>query len=237
MNIIDIKNLYFSYNGQRLLDDVSLSVNSGQFVRLSGPNGSGKSTLIKLLIKELSLQSGSIQLFGQSINKFNAFEKIGYLPQNSQNQNFPATVLEVMLTGLYPISKFRFASKKNRLAAIEALERAGLAGHKDALIGKLSGGERQRVMIARLLLSAPQLLILDEPLTGIDSAAAKQIFETLKGLIDGGTTVFMISHDTAYTENIFDKVYCLAYGSLVELDKKQIELERQSRHTHPHKGI
>lgn len=237
MNIIDIKNLYFSYNGQRLLDDVSLSVNSGQFVRLSGPNGSGKSTLIKLLIKELSLQSGSIQLFGQSINKFSAFEKIGYLPQNSQNQNFPATVLEVMLTGLYPISKFRFASKKNRLAAIEALERAGLAGHKDALIGKLSGGERQRVMIARLLLSAPQLLILDEPLTGIDSAAAKQIFETLKGLIDGGTTVFMISHDTAYTENIFDKVYCLAYGSLVELDKKQIELERQSRHTHPHKGI
>jgi zinc transport system ATP-binding protein len=229
-NIIELKNLKFSYNGQKLLEDINFTVGRGEFVRLGGPNGSGKSTLVKLLIKELEFEHGSIKLFGQEIRKFDDFEKIGYLPQYSSAVNFPATAMEIMLTGLYSKMK-RFSGKKCRAAAEEALEAAGLIEYKNTLIGKLSGGLRQRLMLARILISSPQLIILDEPLIGIDGASAKQIFDLLKRLSGEGTTIFIISHDTAHTENVFDKTYCLAYGSMILLGDGQAE--PGGRHTHP----
>lgn len=229
-NVIEVKNLKFGYNGQRLLEDINFTVGKGKFVRLGGPNGSGKSTLVKLLIKELELQHGEIKLFGEEIKKFDDFQDVGYLPQYSSAMNFPATSIEVMLTGLYPKMK-RFNGKKYRQTAEEALDAAGLLQYKNTLIGKLSGGLRQRLMLARILISSPRLIILDEPLIGIDSESAKRIFDTLKKIREAGAAIFMISHDTAHTENVFDKTYCLAYGSMIMLGKEQTE--NGKRHTHP----
>ncbi len=232
MNAIEIENLSFAYNGLCLLDGVSLEVKRGELVRLTGPNGSGKSTLLKLIIGELQPKGGRIRLFGQDISAFKDWRKIGYLPQNKAGQaNFPASALEVVMTGLY-------GEKGNlRERALEALKLVGMEGHEGVLIGRLSGGQLQRVMMARLLAARHELLLLDEPMAGLDAEACEMMYGILSRLSEEGAACLMVSHDISWHAHMpHGKTLCLEYGSVVELGLEQLEREMENRHAHPGRG-
>lgn len=187
--LIDIKDLIFSYdNKQDILQKVSFEITQGDFLAIIGPNGGGKSTLLKVILKLLSPKSGKISIKDP--------KKIGYVPQDiNHNKDFPITVLDVVLTGLEGNRKrFFYYSKEEKRKAEEKLFLTGIEDLKSKKIGALSGGQRQRVMIARSLISEPELLLLDEPTSNIDPKGQKEIFELLKDL-NKTLTIGVVSHD------------------------------------------
>ncbi len=157
-----LTNITFYYGKRSVLSDVSLTINKGDFLGLVGPNGSGKSTLVKLLLGLLRTTEGTVELFGQPMNRFNQWDKIGYVSQkaNSFSSGFPATVYEVVSMGLYgKIGLFRFLRKRHKEQIYEAIRQVGMEDYVNENIGELSGGQQQRVFIARALVSNPELLI------------------------------------------------------------------------------
>lgn len=200
-SLINVTDLSFSYRpAQPILEHISLSIEPGDYVGIIGPNGSGKTTFLKLLLGLLPLQQGSITLFGQSIQGFKAWEKIGYVPQAGfeGETNFPATVGEVIAAGYLSQSFFPNQTERQQLKAkVEAM--ADIVGIRHLLkrrIGELSGGEEQRAFIAQALLSNPELLVLDEPTAGIDLATEESFYALLERLnTEYGKTILLVSHD------------------------------------------
>lgn len=193
MKVIDVKNLTFQYNDEPILENINLWVDQGDYVILTGENGSGKTTLMRLLLGELPLQQGSIEIFGRDIATGFKGMEIGYVPQNSisKNQNFPATAEEILMTGLYPVKGKKFARKK----IVQALEEMHMEDFLREPISNLSGGQQQRVMLARALVSEPKLLILDEPTVGMDTASLEAFSEILnKKNKEEGLTILMVTH-------------------------------------------
>ncbi|HOM01724.1 MAG TPA: metal ABC transporter ATP-binding protein [Acetivibrio sp.] len=197
--VIEVNNLSFGYGQRLILENMSFSVEKGDFVGVIGPNGSGKSTLVKLLLKQIKPIKGEIKLLGQNIERFNQWNKIGYVAQkaSSFNTSFPATVEEVVSANLFPkIGLFRRIKDKDRELVYEALKTVGMEDYKDRLIGNLSGGQQQRVFIARVLVSEPDLIFLDEPTVGIDSESEGALYCLLGRLNqERGMTIVMVSHD------------------------------------------
>ncbi|GAE24738.1 zinc ABC transporter [Halalkalibacter wakoensis JCM 9140] len=211
--VVQLKNISFQYDNQKVLEHVSLNIKKGSFLGLVGPNGSGKSTLIKLLLGLHPLQAGEITLFGERIGKFKQWEKIGFVSQkaNSFNSGFPATVFEVVSMGLYgKIGLFRFMNRKHKQLVKEAIDQVGMGKFIHRNIGELSGGQQQRVFIARALVSEPELLILDEPTVGVDAASVKQFYDMLDHLNKAkGISLILVTHDIgAMTDHVTD-VACL----------------------------
>ncbi len=150
--VVDVQNVSFSYGDRLVLEDVNLTVERGAFVGLVGPNGGGKSTLIKLILGLLKPDRGEIRLFGQPLERFRAWTKIGYVSQkaNSFNSGFPATVFEVVAMGLFgKMGLFKWMGKREKEKVYQTLEWVGMAEYARQPIGKLSGGQQQRVFIAR----------------------------------------------------------------------------------------
>ena len=197
--VFEIKNLSFEANGQKILESVSLSVLPGDYCAIIGPNGGGKTTLIRLLLGLEKPTLGSIKLFGQELKSFKRWDKVGYVPQRAAqlDQNFPATVLEVVKMGrIANRSLFSRATDEDKEAVAEAMSKMDVMHIQDKLIGELSGGQRQRVMIARALASKPEVLILDEPNTGVDVVSQKRFYKLLKELNrDEKMTIIFITHD------------------------------------------
>ncbi len=193
---------------------------------------------MRLLLGELELQQGSVRLFGRGASAFREWPRIGYVPQNSiqQYNNFPATVMEVVTANLYSQSKrFRRTRKAERQAALSALGEVEMQAFSKRMLGELSGGQLQRVMLARVLVSDPELLILDEPTTGVDAHTVDLLYKKLAHLNhETGRTVVMVTHDLPRSADYVSRVLCLEEGSLVELDARQVEDEIKHRHTHPH---
>ena len=164
-----------------------------------GPNGAGKSTLLKLLLGELSPSSGAVRLLGQDTARFRNWRRLGYVPQDglARHTDFPASVEEVVLANLSgEIGLFRFPRPEHRERVRQALELVGMAGYGRRLIGALSGGQRQRVLLARALISRPEVMLLDEPTSGMDLQSGENFYRLLAGLNrDHGLTILMVSHD------------------------------------------
>lgn len=183
--MIKINNLCFSYNNSRpyIIDNLSLNIDKNSYVSVIGANGSCKSTLIKLILKLLAPQSGTIQ-----VNT----SKIGYVPQIVENFNssFPITVYEIL-------NIHRRTMKLSNANTIEkVLENVGMLPYKNTLIGNLSGGQKQKVFIARALLADIDLLILDEPSTGVDSKSMEEIYSIIQDLNKNkNVTVISIEHN------------------------------------------
>lgn len=211
--ILKIENLDFEYPDTSVLRDVSFTLHKGDFLGIIGANGAGKSTLIKIILKLLPYSKGKITLFGEDLSRFKDNHKIGYVSQkaNSFNSDFPATVKEVVMANLY--SKKGLFSRYNK-ADIEklhsVLNKVGMAGYENKLIGKLSGGQQQRIFIARALISDPELLLMDEPTVGVDAKSVKQIMDIISSLNKQGMTIIMTNHDTPELVRVSSKllIFC-----------------------------
>ncbi len=237
MKVIEVLNLSFGYRDGPILTDVGFSVDQGDFVAVIGANGAGKSTLLRLLLGELAPQSGQLRLLGQDVRRFSDWPRVGYVPQNglSDAVGFPASAMEVVLSGLYAkIGPMRFPGRSHRERAMEALSRVGMEGMAKRLIGEMSGGQRQRVMLARVLVSDPALMLLDEPTTGVDAQSTELLYELLRDLNRReGLTVVMVTHDIARASRYVTRTLCLEHCSLVELEDAQLKDELSHRHRHP----
>ena len=195
MALITCENLSFAYSGDTVLSGVNFSVNAGDYLCIVGENGSGKSTLMRGLLGLKEPASGSIS-FGDGLKQ----SEIGYLPQQTDMQrDFPASVFEVVLSGrLNALGRRFFYSKADQAEAERNLERMGMLEFKKRCYQELSGGQQQRVLLARALCATSKLLLLDEPVAGLDPVAMGEMYNLLKliNLCDG-VTVVMVSHDVS----------------------------------------
>lgn len=193
MAILTCENASFSYDGRTVLEGVDFSLESGDYLCIVGENGSGKSTLIRGLLSLKAPASGRITL-GDGLKR----SEIGYLPQQTEIQrDFPASVWEVVLSGcLNSLGGRLFYSAEDKRRAEENLERMGIEDIKNAGYQELSGGQQQRVLLARALCATKKLLLLDEPVTGLDPVAAGEMYNLIKliNLCDN-ISVIMVTHD------------------------------------------
>lgn len=197
---IEIERLSFGYGAEPVLSEIELCVREGDFIAIVGPNGGGKTTLLRLILGLLRPDSGKVRIFGKPPGAEPA--RIGYVPQHGNlAPGFPATAEEVVLMGLPHGRRHgpRFW-RDERERAHEAMRRAGVEELAGKRLPDLSGGQRQRVLIARALITRPELLLLDEPLSNIDPYGRQCIVETLTGL-GRETTIVMVSHDLGITAN------------------------------------
>lgn len=203
--IITLNNVSFSYGNNKVLENISLCIDKGEFLGIVGPNGGGKSTLLKLILGLLKADSGEISIFGSKHR-----QQLAYVPQFfTFRRNFPIKVLDLVLMGRLgktrPIGGF-LASDVS--AAEKALAETGLLELKSEPIGNLSGGQLQRALIARALAIEPKVLIMDEPTANIDPRGEEGIFEFLKKLNET-VTVIIVSHDIGFVSRYVGRVACV----------------------------
>ncbi|HZJ77246.1 MAG TPA: ABC transporter ATP-binding protein [Clostridia bacterium] len=209
--LLRCKNVNMNYGNNTVVKDVSLEVNEGDYLCAVGENGSGKSTLLKGILGLMPLKSGSIEyLNGIKQND------IGYLPQQSAASNdFPASVYEIVLSGCLGQGNFikPFYTKKEKQKANESISIMGIESIKKESFMELSGGQRQRVLLARALCSTQRLILLDEPITGLDPLAKKELYELIKKInIQKNVTIIMVSHDIGTAVKYANKILHLDAG-------------------------
>ena len=210
--IILLDHVTVTYQSLVALEDVSLSVEPGAFLAIIGPNGAGKTTLLKTVLGLLRPVRGTVRVFGKAPWELDGErQRIGYVPQvMAVDLDFPVRAGEVVLMGRYGrIGLVRRPSAADRWAARQALARVGIADLADRPIARLSGGQRQRVFLARALANEPDLLLLDEPTTGVDVVATESLYELLRGLHDEGITILVVSHDVGVVAAYVDMVACI----------------------------
>ena len=198
--IIRFSHATFGFPGVIALQDISLEISEGEFVGVIGPNGSGKTTLCRAILGLMRPLEGSLQIFDCACEKLRCHHRarIGYLPQKGVlDRNFPITVLEAVMMGRYgALGLFRRPRQQDREIAVEALENVGMQDHRNTALGHLSGGQQQRVLIARALAQKPQVLLLDEPTTGVDITTQHSVLDLVQHLHrDLGLTVLLVTHD------------------------------------------
>ena len=210
--IIELDHVNVAYQELLVLDDVSLHVASGSFLAIIGPNGAGKTTLLQVILGLVRPASGSVRIFGKPPAELDGERRrIGYVPQiMSVDVNFPISVREVVLMGRYGrMGLFRRPTRADQSAAAQALERVGIVNLADRPIRRLSGGQRQRVFLARALANEPDLLLLDEPTTGVDAASSEGLYELLRVLHASGITMLVVSHDVGVVATYVEGVVCI----------------------------
>lgn len=223
--IFEVKDLSLQINGQAILEHISFEVRRGEYVALIGPNGGGKTTLVRILLGLMKRERGDIRLFGIEQNKFDAWWKIGYVPQRAAqvDLNFPATVREVVMMGRSAKrGLFKLANDEDKAIVEEAMSKMDVLDLQDKLIGTLSGGQRQRVMIARALASRPEVLILDEPNTGVDIRSQQRFYTLLRELNrDERLTILFITHDVGVIADDIGRLFTVNRTMLTCNDPKE----------------
>ncbi len=232
-SLVTFEHVTFGYNGTHAVEDVTFSVERGDFVALIGPNGSGKTTLIKLAMGLEKAQSGRVLLFGQDVRRFNSWRRMGYVPQfaSAFRMRFPATVADMVRLGEYkgvdPTAIFRRGISP---AAENALRLVGMWDLRHRLISELSGGQQQRVLIGRAMVHEPELLIMDEPTAGVDQAGQEQFYSLIRQLREmRKVTVILVSHDIGVVLHEAGKVACMngrlqSYTNVSELTDKDLNM-------------
>ena len=192
MSLITIQNLSLGYDSHTILENLNFTVNAGDYLCIVGENGCGKTTLMKTLLNLQEPISGQI-LIGDGLKK----NEIGYLPQQTLVQkDFPASVREIVLSGCQGRSRLRpFYTKEEKELAENNMERMNILDLKNRCYRELSGGQQQRVLLARALCATRKVLLLDEPVSGLDPKVTMQMYETIEKLNQDGITIIMISHD------------------------------------------
>ncbi|GAB2536561.1 metal ABC transporter ATP-binding protein [Rufibacter soli] len=207
--VLEVHDLTVSYQRKPVLWDVDLTLPSQALVGIIGPNGAGKSTLIKAIMGLLPLNSGFVQLFGQSLDEVR--KRVSYVPQReSVDWDFPASALDVAMMGTYgQLGLFKRPGAKQRQQAMEALEKVGMQDFANRQISQLSGGQQQRVFLSRALAQDADLYLMDEPFAGVDIATETAIIELLRQMREDGKTVVVVHHDLQSAQDYFDWVILL----------------------------
>ena len=198
MPLLSFNDLTIGYENNIVMSDLSFSIEKGDYLVILGENGAGKSTLLKTMLGLIKPLKGKI-ILDVEVKK----TEIGYLPQQTVVQrDFPASVWEVVLSGCLAKNGLKpFYSKKDKELAKENIEKLELKGFEKRCYRELSGGQQQRVLLARALCSSNKILVLDEPVTGLDPKVTAQLYETIRSLNKEGITNIMISHDMSALED------------------------------------
>jgi manganese/iron transport system ATP-binding protein len=216
--VIELRGVRAGYDGRTVIDGVDLTVHRGEFVALVGANGAGKSTLLKAIVGLLRPYEGSVRVFGAAPGT--SSRHLAYLPQAEQvHWDYPLRVEDVVLMGRVAHSTAsRGPSLADRSAVATAMGRVQIGDLARRPIKALSGGQRQRVLLARTLAAEPELLLLDEPATGVDPATEEQLMSLLGDLASHGRTVLVATHDLAGVMAHFPRVLCMNGGIVADGD-------------------
>ncbi|MET8174913.1 metal ABC transporter ATP-binding protein [Streptomyces clavifer] len=222
-----------------VLRGVDLTVGRGEVAALLGANGSGKSTAVRSVIGQVPLTGGTVELFGTPLRRFRQWARVGYVPQRTTAAGgVPATIREVVASGRLSRTKLRLPGRADRAAVDRAIELVGLSDRAKDSVSALSGGQHQRVLIARALAAEPELLIMDEPMAGVDLASQEILAETLREQVGAGTTVLLVLHELGALEPLIDRAVVLRDGCVTH-DGPPPEAMGQHAlpghdHVHPH---
>lgn len=217
--VISLRQARASLGSRPVLRGVDLTVRRGEVVALLGANGSGKSTAVRAVVGQVPLSGGELELFGSPLRRFRDWARIGYVPQRTTAASgVPATVREVVSSGRLARTKPGLglgARKADRAAVDRALELVGMADRARDSVNALSGGQHQRVLIARALAAEPELLIMDEPMAGVDLASQDILAATLREQVAAGSTVLLVLHELGPLEPLIDRAVVLRDGCVV----------------------
>jgi zinc transport system ATP-binding protein len=240
-NIISFNNVSFSYSKIPVLENVNFKIKEFASACILGPNGGGKSTLLKLILGLIKPATGKVKVFNSFPEKVRS--KVGYMPQyTSFDSLFPITVMDVVLMGRIEKHLYWGYSKKDKEVALRVLNLLSLEDLISNSFSSLSGGQRQRVLIARALVSEPELLLLDEPTVNIDPGIEEDFFEILEKL-NGRVTILTVSHDIGFVSKRFKNVLCvnrtvikhptgkLTHNAISQIYEKNIRIVHHDKHT------
>ncbi|MFI8187604.1 metal ABC transporter ATP-binding protein [Streptomyces sp. NPDC085946] len=237
--VISLRGVRAELGSRPVLRGIDLTVRRGEVVALLGANGSGKSTAVRSVIGQVPVSAGEIELFGTPRGRFRAWSRVGYVPQRTTAAGgVPATVTEVVSSGRLSRTRFGVFRAQDREAVRRALDLVGMADRAKDSVGALSGGQHQRVLIARALAPEPELLIMDEPMAGVDLASQEVLADTLREQVSRGTTVLLVLHELGPLEPLIDRAVVLRDGCVVH-DGPPPEAVGQHAlpghdHVHPH---
>ncbi|HEY5834562.1 metal ABC transporter ATP-binding protein [Streptomyces sp.] len=213
--VVELRDASASLGARPVLRGVDLTVGRGEVVALLGANGSGKSTAVRAVVGQVRLTSGTWELFGTPGARFRQWARLGYVPQRTTAAGgVPATVREVVSSGRLARTGLRFPGRADRAAVDRAIGLVGLADRAKDPVDALSGGQHQRVLIARALAAEPELLIMDEPMAGVDLASQDVLAATLREQVAGGATVLLVLHELGPLEPLIDRAVVLRDGSV-----------------------
>ena len=211
--VLEVRNLYVSRSKDLVIEDANFAIHRGDYVGIVGPNGGGKTTLLLALLKLLPREKGFIRFFGEDIDSFSHWERVAYVSQDVINfdTHFPLTVRELVALGRINSSNFgRRFSREDWSAVDRAVGFMDILNIADRRIGQLSGGQKQRVFVAKALVRNPKILIMDEPVTGVDASTQEKFYKRLSNLnTSKGITILIVSHDLAAVFCRMSKVMCV----------------------------
>ncbi|MFF2818680.1 metal ABC transporter ATP-binding protein [Kitasatospora cineracea] len=237
--VVGLRGAVASVGGRPVLRGVDLTVRPGEVVALLGANGSGKSTTVKSVIGSVPLDGGSLELFGRPYRKFRDWHRIGYVPQRTTAAGgVPATVREVVSTGRLPQHGLLPFRRKDRAAVDRALTAVGMLDRAGDGVAHLSGGQHQRVLIARALVGVPDLLIMDEPMAGVDVDSQQVLADILRNEVERGCAVLLVLHELGPLEPLIDRAVVLRDGCVAHDGPPPRSVGQHALpghdHVHPH---
>ncbi|MEV6941373.1 metal ABC transporter ATP-binding protein [Streptomyces sp. NPDC051172] len=214
--VIAMRGVRADLGSRPVLRGIDLTVARGEVVALLGANGSGKSTAIRTIIGQVPVSAGEVELFGTERKRFRDWARVGYVPQRTTAAGgVPATVTEIVSSGRLSRARFGVLRKADHAAVRRALELVGMADRAKDSVNALSGGQHQRVLIARALAAEPELLIMDEPMAGVDLASQEVLAQTLREQVAAGTTVLLVLHELGPLEPLIDRAVVLRDGCVL----------------------
>lgn len=233
---LELSGIRVVLDGATVVEDVSLSVDAGEFVAVLGANGSGKSTLVRTAMGLVPAADGTIKLFGSPLREFGEWERIGYVPQRmTATAGVPATVGEVVMSGRLARRRlFGLWNRGDRAAVRQALDRVNLLDRINDPIADLSGGQQQRALIARALATRPDLLVMDEPTAGVDHEHQIALAQTLAELAAEGCAIVFVTHEVGPFAEHLDRALVMQEGRVIHDGPVTGHLHAHGGHDHPH---
>lgn len=237
--VVSLRGVRAELGSRPVLRGVDLTVRRGEVVALLGANGSGKSTAVRSVIGQVPVSAGEIEVFGVPRRRFRDWRRVGYVPQRTTAAGgVPATVTEIVASGRLSRARFGVLRRADHVAVRRALELVGMADRARDSVNALSGGQHQRVLIARALASEPELLIMDEPMAGVDLASQEVLAATLRDQVAQGASVLLVLHELGPLEPLIDRAVVLRDGCVLHDGPPPRAMGQHALpghdHVHPH---
>ena len=237
--IVELEGICSGYEGRDILHDLDFQVEHGAAVALLGANGSGKSTLVRTILGLVPASEGTRRLFDVPVHKFRRWERVGYVPQRlGAGGGVPATVAEVVAAGRLSRRRLLWpTTATDRKIVAESLDRVGLADHRAKAVSQLSGGQQQRVLIARALAAQPELLIMDEPVAGVDTQNQEVFTQVLTEHLSQGGTFILVAHELGPVEPLITRAVVLSHGAIAHDGPVPSLSDAAGHHVHAHDDL